>query len=136
MPVLYPKFRSAQSNDEPKSKDRKMTPRKIWGVIIIACGIFFVFNGTSTYNAANVLKDEIRIKKERLSKLVGSQFDERPYVNRAEREKHKAFIGIFFGVSMTIVGAFFLRGKIMPLSAPFPDPFDDEFDNKNREWRL
>lgn len=115
-----------------------MTPKKIWGVIIIAVGIFMIFNGASKYHAAVFAQDEIRITERQIQKYSGllatEAFDVTRYKELCRREKIYGIIGILIGLTMAGGGTLMLRDKKDDILDVLED--ETESEEEEREWRF
>lgn len=105
-----------------------MTPKKIWGVIIIVVGIFMIFNGATKSYEAEFFGNEIMSMERQISNYGGSNFsNSRKYQKLIEQEKNNGLAGVLLGISMAIGGTLLLRDKRNTITTKTKD------DNKKRD---
>jgi hypothetical protein len=108
-----------------------MTPKKIWGVIIIILGIFLFFNGASKCYEAEFYGNEIQSMGRLLSKSGSDKFfNTNRYQKLIEQEKTNGVIGALIGIAMAVGETLLLREK----KKGFSRNFKDGFDKKDGKW--
>lgn len=89
-----------------------MTPKKVWGVIVIVVGIYLVFTGFTNYQEADYFLQEIK-HMERQFTAPGSQItllDERTSNHFAEI-KIGGIVAIILGILLSIGGTLLLSNR-------------------------
>lgn len=89
-----------------------MTPKRVWGVIIILVGIFLIFSGATKSYEADFFGNEIMSMERQISKYGGSVLsDSKKYQKIVEQEKFNGAIGVLLGILMAIGGTLLLRDE-------------------------
>jgi len=115
-----------------------MTPKKVWGVIIIVCGIIVIDRGFSTYYLADFLQTELHLWNQELIRSLGREYsvDLNRYDNMADWAKFRAVMGIFIGIGMAIGGTFMLRDVKQAAPKPFAKEQPRHNQEPNKNWRI
>lgn len=122
------------TRDVKNSKERPyMTPKKVWGVIIIVVGIFMFFNGATKCSEADFYGNEIQTMGRQISKYGGvKSFNSKHYEKIIEQEKTNGVIGAILGLAFAVGGTFLLFEK----KYKYSERTKSNFDKKDGEWKF
>jgi len=115
-----------------------MTPKKIWGVIIIVCGIILIDRSFSTYYWSNFLQTELHLWNQELIRHLGRDYamNLNRYDNMVDWAKFRAVMGIFIGIGMAIGGTFMIGDKKQPASKTFANELPKQNREPSDNWRM
>jgi hypothetical protein len=90
-----------------------MSPKKVWGVILIVLGVLGVLGGTNNYHELEVAGDVLVAAEQSFSGNFGQYvsgtfggFDPHGLI---EREKWSSIVGVLVGILLSIIGTLMLR---------------------------
>lgn len=104
-----------------------MTPKKVWGVIIIVLGILIFLSNVSSFNMSDSLLNDIQYYSSKYGN--NKSFDSNHYLKEIEQKKTSSSIGMLLGIAMAIGGTLLLKVK----KASIPKHPIDDFSKKDRE---
>jgi len=116
-----------------------MSPKKVWGVILIVLGLLSVIGGTNNYHELEVAGYVLIAAEQSFARDFGQHalgtvggFDAHGLI---EREKWSSIAGVLVGVMLAIVGTMMLR-RATPQIVYSYDYGDDEESLEERRFRL
>ena len=116
-----------------------MSPKKVWGVILIVLGVLGVLGGANNYHELEVAGDVLIAAEQSFSRNFGQLasgslggFDAHGII---AREKWSSIAGVLVGIMLAIIGTLMLRRATPQVVYYYGD--DDEYEAlEERRFRL
>ena len=116
-----------------------MSPKKVWGVILIVLGVLGVLGGANNYHELAVAGDVLIAAEQTVTRNFGQYasgtlrgFDAHGII---AREKWSSIAGVLVGIMLAIIGTMMLR-RATPQIVYSYDYGDDEESLEERRFRL
>jgi ABC-type phosphate/phosphonate transport system permease subunit len=92
-----------------------MTPKKVWGVILIVLGVLSIIGGFQNFYVADFAEKEIISINDQFSKISPKfslkNFDNTDYARKFKETRLNALFGILFGILLSIIGTCMLKER-------------------------
>jgi drug/metabolite transporter (DMT)-like permease len=116
-----------------------MSPKKVWGVILIVLGVLAVLGGANNYHELEVAGDVLIATEQSLARNFGQfasgtlgGFDAHGLI---QREKMSSIAGMLVGILLSIIGTMMLRSTTPQIVYVY-DREDEREPLEERKFRL